>query len=213
MNYHPHIEHRLSQALKGTLPGLEAHLHMAPPLFRKFAKTMEVPDSAKDAAVLLLLYIQDGKIFLPFMRRTEDGRVHGGQISFPGGRVENEDIDFTDTALREAHEEIGVLPQEVNVLGSLSEIYIVPSNYRVYPRVAFAEKKPEFIANEEEVAEIIEVELSVLLNPKNRKLIQKKLHTGHVLETPGYHVNDQTIIWGGTSMILAEFLQIFEKIY
>lgn len=212
MNFNPNIIADLSKALQGPLPGLEAHLQMAPPLFHKFKQTMKVPDNAREAAVLLLLYVYDDKLYIPFMRRTQDGRVHGGQISFPGGRVEDSDPNYTFTALRETHEELGVLPSDVKVLGNMSQIYIVPSNYKVFPRVAFIGHRPEFIASEAEVAEIIEVELAVLLEPSTRKLVKKKLHTGHVLETPAYHVDEETIIWGGTSMMLAEFLSIMKNI-
>lgn len=212
MKFNPRIINELSRAFDGPLPGLEAHLHMAPPLFHKFARHMQVPENAREAAVLLLLYVHEGRLFIPFMRRTQDGRVHGGQISFPGGRVEEGDLDYTYTALRESNEEIGVVPEEVEVIGSLSELYIVPSNFRVFPRVAFAESRPDFVANDREVAEIIEVELGTLLKPDTRRLIRKKLHTGQVVETPGYHIDEGTIIWGGTSMMLAEFLKIVENI-
>ncbi len=213
MNFDPlHIE-KLAQTLRSPLPGPEAHLHMAPPMFRKFAEQMKVPPSARTAAVLLLLYPHENRLYIPFMRRTQDGRVHGGQISFPGGRVEQEDKDLTHTALREAEEEIGVPAREVEILGSLSELYIVPSNFVVHPRVAFLDHRPEFFPSEEEVDEIIEVEVDILLRPETRQLMSKKFTNGKILETPAYVVREDVTIWGGTSMMLAEFLKVFKNIY
>ncbi|MCI4666985.1 MAG: CoA pyrophosphatase [Bacteroidia bacterium] len=213
MVFQPDIIDKLKRSFENPLPGLDAHLEMAPPLFHKFTKTMKIPENAREAAVLLLLYVDNGKLYIPFMRRTEDGRVHGGQISFPGGRVEESDPDYTFTAIREAEEEFGIKSESLDMVGAMSQLYIVPSNFIVHPRVAFLNEKPNFIPNEEEVAEIIEVELGVLLEKSTRQLVKKKLHTGHEIEVPSFYVNSDTIIWGGTSMMLAEFLAIFENIY
>ncbi|MEO0896148.1 MAG: CoA pyrophosphatase [Bacteroidota bacterium] len=202
----------LQQELSKPLPGIQAHLDMAPALYKEFVEHVKTPKNPRLGAILLLLYVHDNKLHIPFMRRTEDGRAHSGQISFPGGRVEETDDSFTHTAVREAHEELGIDPERITIIGELSEVYIIPSNFLVHPRVAFMEGRPDFIPSEEEVAEIIEVELGTFLDPSIVKLKDRKLPNGRTFPTPGYEVREDVTIWGGTSMMMAEFLKIFENI-
>ncbi|MEL6624888.1 MAG: CoA pyrophosphatase [Bacteroidota bacterium] len=214
MKYSPRLLESLTTRLQQPLPGIEAHLQMAPPLFQKHAKEglkIKVPSDAKQAAVLVLLYLHEGKLHIPLMKRSEDGRVHGGQISLPGGRVEPTDTDYHATALREAHEEMRILPEDVQVLGSLSEIYIIPSNFQVFPTVGFMDKRPEFVADPVEVAEIIEVSVDVFLKEETRKIQAMRNAGGFTFDTPGYVVSDRHIVWGGTSMILAEFFSLVKE--
>jgi len=107
---------------------------------------------------------------------------------------------------------LGIDPDQVTVLGALSDVYIIPSNFMVYPRVAFMEGRPNFIPSEEEVAEIIEVELETFYKPEVKQYRERKLPNGAIFPTPGYQVKEDVEIWGGTSMMMAEFLKIFENI-
>lgn len=213
MEYSPRLLDHLTARLQQPLPGIEAHLHMAPPLFQQKAKQgvrIEVPADAREAAVLLLLYLHEDKLHIPLMKRSEDGRVHGGQISLPGGRVESIDKDYHEAALREAHEEMGILPAGVEILGSLSEIYIIPSNFQVFPSVGFMKERPDFIADPVEVAEIIEVPLDIFLKDSTRKMQKMQGSGGFTFETPGYVISERHTVWGGTSMILAEFFSVVQ---
>ena len=213
MEYKPNVVKRLQDRLQGPLPGLDAHMTMAPPLFeRKVREGITVPENARQSAVLVLLYLHEGYLHVPLMKRTEDGRVHGGQISLPGGRVEPEDKDLHHTALREAHEEMGIISDEVKILGSLSDIYIIPSNFQVYPSVGFMERRPDFVADPTEVAEIIEVRADIFLKSETRKMQIMTASGGFTYETPGYEVNQRHVVWGGTSMILAEFFTLVKEV-
>lgn len=200
----------LEQKLLGQLPGIEAHLTMAPPQRFKGNKAILPPADAKKACVLLLLYWEDNHINLPLIVRPQTATTHSGQVAFPGGRYEEEDKNFIRTALRETEEEIGVVVGESQVIGKLSEIYIPPSNYLVYPIVAYLESKPRFEANHREVAEILQIRLEDLQNANTRKIKETVWHNQKV-DLPYYDLHHQTI-WGATAMIIAEFLEITPKI-
>ena len=133
--------------------------------------------------------------------------LHQAQISFPGGRQEQGE-SFEQTALREAHEELGIPLGSIIILGELTPLYVPPSNYCVYPVVAVAKERPDFQPSELEVAEVIEVPLDHLLDPEN---IQKEMwrYKGADLEVPFYFFKGDKI-WGATAMILAELLELLK---
>ncbi|MEZ4828489.1 MAG: CoA pyrophosphatase [Bacteroidia bacterium] len=118
--------HKLKQRLSQPLPGLDAQMTMSPGIR---GRNPLIPDNVRKSAVLILVYPQNGSLYVPFMRRAEGGRVHSGQISFPGGSRDEGDIDFIDTALREANEELGILREDVEVLGQMTELYIPPRQF------------------------------------------------------------------------------------
>ena len=131
----PHLVEHLRTKLLQELPTLAA--------FKQFSPDSDITPVSKDArisAVMLLLYIKKGKWHLLAIRRTKDGGVHSGQIGFPGGRVELEDNNNEETALRETLEEVGIESESIEVLGALSPVMISVSNFRVFPFVGFVEK-------------------------------------------------------------------------
>lgn len=199
----------LQNRLQTPLPGLNAQMLMAPPIR---GKTIEVPPNAKQSAVMLLLYPHQDKWWIPFIRRAADGRVHGGQVSLPGGRKDLTDPDFNYTALRETHEEIGIPPEQITLMGELTEIYIPPSNSLVYPRIGLAHSKPHFEPNPSEVQDIIEVEITQFLDPNRRDIHEVDVFGGNFIQAPGYTVNEQHLIWGGTAMMVAEFAQLVAEL-
>ena len=200
---------KLQQRLQRPLPGLDVQMQMAPPIR---GKNITVPPNVRLSAVLLLLYPKDGKWYIPFMRRAEDGRVHGGQVSLPGGRKDPEDPDYTWTALRETEEEFGIPRQEIEVVGRLTEIYIPPSNFLVYPRIGYMPGRPDFQPDPREVQDIIEVEASQFLDAAVRDWHQVDVFGGNMINAPGYTVNGSHLIWGGTAMILSEFAHLLEEV-
>ncbi|MEL6672104.1 MAG: CoA pyrophosphatase [Bacteroidota bacterium] len=203
------LSQRLKTRLQAPLPGLDIQMRMAPPLR---SKEVSIPDNVKYSAILLLLYPHEGRWHIPFMRRAEDGRVHGGQISFPGGRIESVDQTPTDTALREAEEELGIPRTEVEILGNLTEIYIPPSNFIVYPRVGLMRERPAFQLDPKEVAGVIEVHPASFLEQGNIGRHRVDVFGGNFIEAPGYTVNGDQLIWGGTAMMIAEFAHIWGEI-
>lgn len=197
---------RLKDRLQHPLPGLDAQMIMAPPIRdREYA----VPDNARKSAVLTLLYPHQDQFHLAFMKRTDDGRVHGGQICFPGGRHEESDRDFVHTALREAEEEMGIPPQHVEVLGNLTPLYIPPSNSLVYPTVGYLENRPEFVLNPTEVAAAIEIEAGRFWAEEVRGIHEVDVFNGFLINAPGYTI-DEHLIWGGTAMMIAELMAVLQ---
>lgn len=189
-------------------PGLAAQLKMAPPQrFGTKETLIKVPKNVKKAAVMMLLYPKDQQLsFCLIQRTTYDGK-HSGQISFPGGKKEEEDIDFWATALRESHEEIGVNPAEIKLITTLSSTYIPPSNFYVYPYLAYTNQRPDFVADEGEVDHVIEVPLSDLLGEsaiQNGPITAS--YTKEVI-VPMF-VFGSYRVWGATAMILSEAREI-----
>ncbi len=197
----------LQKKLQNPLPAEDAHILLAPPFrFAKENLAKFVPnETTRTSAVLILLYPHQNSIFFPLMQRPNNSGVHSGQISLPGGKKEESDEDFLATALRETEEEIGVIVPKNNFLGELSPLYIPPSNFLVYPQVAFLDKRPDFLPNDE-VAELLE--LDILDFVKNDYLKTKVIEASYMKgEMPYYDVLHKTL-WGATAMILSELKTI-----
>ena len=157
----------------------------------------------KNAAVLVLLYPKNGQTHLVLIVRNLYEGVHSGQISFPGGKHEPEDLDFAQTALRETHEEVGVNPETVTIIKELTSIYIPPSNFMVYPFLALSKTEISFVPDATEVDTIIELPLAVFLDDKI--LVDLKMTTSyaHEIEVPAFAIQNQNV-WGATAMVLSE---------
>ena len=199
---------RLRERLRQPLPGLNAQMRMAPPIR---GRVYAVPPDAHRSAVLALLYPHRAQFYLAFMQRSEDGRVHSGQISFPGGRHEPADRDFVHTALREAEEEMGIPAEKVEVLGSLTELYIPPSNSLVYPAVGYLDHRPAFVLNPQEVAAAVEVEVARFWQENVHGIHEVDVFNGTYIQAPGYTI-DGRLIWGATAMMVAELMAVLESL-
>lgn len=187
-----------------TLPGLDVHMHLAP-LGRIDAHYRRVPENARRAAVLILLYPSAAEIYIPLIRRTknEDDR-HAGQIALPGGAHEGKEAYPVETALREAQEEIDIHPRQVKVLGILSPLFIPVSNFAVTPVVACTHELPELRPQPSEVEEILHIPLSDLLKePEEGTFISSRGE----LVAPFYR-SAYGRIWGATAMLLSEFVYV-----
>ena len=172
-----------------------------------------IPDNARPSAVLGLLFPVTDVLHMLLIRRTSDGRAHSGQISFPGGRHEPTDADLLATALREAEEEVGLISSTVNIIGALSPLYIPVSNFQVYPYIGYTAKRPDYILSAHEVDSIIEVPLDELLHPerKTRVEVTSPADRTFIREVPAYKLQDSTIIWGATAMIISELQVVLEE--
>jgi len=163
-------------------------------------KDFGVAGPLKAAAVLVPLIERPAGMTVLLTRRTEYMGSHSGQISFPGGRVEQSDAAPVHTALRESEEEIGLAPERVEVLGRLAN-YVVGTGYRITPVVGFVDAGQQFVRDEREVAEIFEVPLDLVMEPGNYHREHMRIknidRSYYVLPYGDYR------IWGATASILA----------
>lgn len=196
----------LGYDLKQPLPGRAAQYNMAP-MPRPGGEWDDKPrPDARKSSVLLLLYPYEGSIYFPLILRPTYPGVHSGQVGLPGGGFEEGDRDLIDTALREAREEVGIDPAQVNVLGTLSTLYIRPSNNLVLPVVGWTAQRPTFMPDAHEVALLIEASLLEFLDPANRRTEVWEL-ASRTANVPLFGIQNQ-VIWGATAMILGEFLAL-----
>jgi 8-oxo-dGTP pyrophosphatase MutT (NUDIX family) len=141
--------------------------------------------------------------------RTEDGSAHGGQIGLPGGGVEEGDTFPVGTAVREAEEEIAVVPAAVDVLGTLTPLYISVSNYHITPVVGCYTADPAaFVPNPSEVSRILYAEVDALAGGHTVRTVDAR---GVRMRVPVYALGE-TEVWGATAMMLAEFLALHREI-
>jgi 8-oxo-dGTP pyrophosphatase MutT (NUDIX family) len=201
------LKHHINQGL----PGIEAHKKLAPPgRFPKDGDPYQPRHDTKIAATLMLIYPDENqRLHFPLIVRPENQGVHSGQVSFPGGRFEEEDQDFITCAIREAEEEIGVKIDKSHVIGEMSKIYIPPSNFLVYPVLAALPSRPNFVNSPFEVSQLLEVPINFLEDTASQK-IKKAVFKGLELDVPYYDFFGQDV-WGATAMILSEFLEIWRK--
>lgn len=159
-----------------------------------------------DAAVLVALYLNDeGQLTAVLTERRADLRRHAGEISFPGGRHDDDDADLKATALREAHEEIGLPPDAVDLLGALQPTPTIATGYAVYPFVGLIEPGQTWRLSPREVAEVLELPLDRLLAGYGRRRLIRR---GIPIRTDTYVV-DGKLIWGATARILGD---LFDRI-
>lgn len=165
------------------------------------------------AAVLILLYPRGGEDYIVFTRRTDTVGHHKGQISLPGGAHDPGDADAAYTALRETREELGINPADVEVLTTLSDVYARVSSFVITPVVGrlkaeAAHAHPLFRPNAQEVAEVIEVPLSALLDSALHRTEERA--AGGVVYNIHYYTYGPYEIWGATGRIMFEFLSNFQ---
>jgi 8-oxo-dGTP pyrophosphatase MutT (NUDIX family) len=143
-----------------------------------------------------------GDLHAVFTRRRDDLRRHPGEISFPGGRMDPPDATLVDTALRETHEEIGLPPEHVQVLGALQPTPTFVTNYAIYPFVGLIEPGFEWIVEAAEVAQVLELRLRDVRDGYGRRRLIRR---GVPFRTDTYQVGDH-LIWGATARIVADLL-------
>lgn len=200
----------VKNGLKKPLPGQLAQKTMSPLPIDPRRFNFNFSESPRKGAVLILIYPEADQAFFPLIKRPTYAGVHSGQIAFPGGKMEPEDENISYTAIREAWEEVGVLPEDVKLLGQISDLFVPASNFLVSPIIAYSERKPDFIPEIKEVDRIIETPLKQLFELEKRK--QKILEIGgqFKLDTPYFDISNE-VVWGATAMILGEFIQVLEN--
>ncbi len=206
---YPIITGQLQQKLARPLPGLHAQFKMA---HIGRAHLPKVPDHARLASVLVLFYPKDGQWHLVLIERNTDNAQdrHRGQIGFPGGKYENTDPDLRYTALREAHEEVGVHMEHINIVGALTKLYIPVSNFLVHPFVGVTDTCPIFIPQASEVQDIIEIPYHWFFVPEHKVVDTLYLSNQLTLhQVPQFQIAGR-VIWGATAMILSELNEIIQ---
>ncbi|MFY9154082.1 MAG: CoA pyrophosphatase [Prolixibacteraceae bacterium] len=198
----------LKNSLNGNLPGESAHNKMLPPGRRLKIDDHEL-STIKQSSVLLLVYPEDEQLFICLTKRPSTMKHHPGQISFPGGKVEKEDDSPEKTALREAHEEVGINQDKIEILGKLSDLYVEVSRFSIQPFLAWADEKPEFVVNYDEVEALIIFPISQFVYDET--ISETELETVSGPLTIKYYPFNGEIIWGATAMILAELIGIMKK--
>ncbi len=162
-------------------------------------------DGLMPSAVLVPIYKEDGNHKIILTKRTDLVEHHKGQISFPGGRMDEEDLSPEVTALREAHEEIGLHPNNVKILGKLDP-EVTTSNYHVEPYVGYIKKSFEPSINPIEVERIIAVPLQFILDPASLSIKEVKLDGINYI-TEVFDYNGEWI-WGATARILCKLRDV-----
>ncbi len=162
----------------------------------------------KPAAVMLLVYRKNGEYCLLLNKRTQEVEHHKGEISFPGGAKDPEDKTMLDTALRETYEEMGIVPEDVRVLGELSDV-ATNSGFVINSFVATIPYPYEFTVSDAEIAEVIEMPLVVLLDPFNRREEVRVTEKG-LVRSYSYAYNGH-LVYGATARLLDQLVELLQS--
>lgn len=204
------LESFLLARLTQPLPGPDAQLRFAPHPRRKSWRPDQDPEGARQAAALILLYPGSEGFAFPLTVRRHDLPHHAGQVSLPGGGIDPGEAPPI-AALREAHEELGIDPASVRLVGALSPLWVIVSNFVVRPFVGVTDARPDFRAAPREVAALVETPVSAVRDVARINWAERA-RDGVLVRYPyfdfgGHHV------WGATAMMLSEFAALFEPAF
>ena len=165
---------------------------------------------ARPAATLLAIYPgDDGRLLVPITVRHAELRSHAGEVSLPGGRVDDGDASHEAAALREAWEEVGLEPASVRILGTLDDVWIPVSNYELRPFVGALERRPTLVPHDAEVASIVELPLDTLFDP-NAMTVEELTVRGLRIRAGAYRFEGVTI-WGATAITLGMLAHVLTE--
>ncbi len=204
MNFTNFTNKLIERLSTSPLPGHESIMEKMSP--NRFKVKTEPNASTRRSAVLMMFYPKGEEVFMPLILRPQYDGVHGGQMAFPGGRVEFHDKNIQETALREAQEEIGIKATDVKIIENLTELFIPPSNMYCQPVLGYMTHRPDFYPDEREVAGIFEVNISEILDPKNVQTRTVETR-GLTFETPCFVIQEQ-VVWGATALMIAELIEV-----
>lgn len=169
----------------------------------------QLASSLKPAGVLIpVIEGGDSALSLLLTQRAAELKHHGGQVSFPGGRMEEHDADIEFTALRETHEEVGIAHHDVSVIGYLEPMPTI-TGYAVTPVVGLVDSAAQMSLDRTEVEFVFEVPLPFLLDPRNKKMVERDVQ-GRVATLAEFHYDGQRI-WGATAFIILQFIKIIKN--
>jgi len=205
------FKNKIKEQLNCDLPGETAHLMMMPIARDEQLVMPSYNKPAISSAVLILFYPDENEhIKFPLIQRPTYNGAHSGQIGLPGGKAEKADADIIETALRETHEEIGVNPKEVEVIGKLTDLHISVSNYVVTPVIGFVSERPIFVLDRKEVVDILESDLYDIVNPGKRKEGDIVVGNKYKIRTPYFDIGKK-VVWGATAMMLSELSMVISR--
>lgn len=193
--------------------GVIAHEMMIPKSRSQYLQADEFLDkNPRYSAVTMLLYPKEGITNLLLIERAIYKGVHSGQIAFPGGKYEDEDVNLENTALREMEEEVGISAKSVEIVKPYTKIYIPPSNFIVQPYLVIATDNLNFMPSPYEVAKLIEMPLKTLFSEDIVEIVSLKTSYAEVTDVPAFSFNNH-IIWGATAMMLSELKETLKEIF
>jgi 8-oxo-dGTP pyrophosphatase MutT (NUDIX family) len=201
---------RLTQRLLLPLPGGDAHEVFRAKPVGDVRPVFDHSVPPRPGGVLILLYEEDGIIKFPLIKRAEYTGAHSGQISLPGGKAEPGE-EAIQTALRECEEEIGVNQNDLQVLGKLSDFFVMPSNFMVTPVIASLTYLPTFKPDAHEVVRVISHDIDKLLLEDAIKQKEILAAGKYKLIAPHFEIEGE-VVWGATAMMLNEFRIILKEI-
>ena len=194
------------------LPAFDAHVKMGPLERLQHYQNIDHTDkNPKMAAVMMLFYPKNDSPHLILIVRNAYKGIHSAQIAFPGGKYEQEDKDFSFTALRETHEEIGIESNKIDIIKAFTKLYITPSNFMVYPFLGISKEELTFNPDPDEVSAIIEFPLSALLD--DAIVVDTHVTTSYLgnINVKAFNI-DNNIVWGATAMMLSELKDVINEV-
>ena len=212
MDFQEFLEY-VPKLMTAELPAEVSHIKMAPleriESLKNFDIGMKKP---KIAAVMMLFYPKNGITHLVLIVRNSYKGVHSAQIAFPGGKYEPQDEIFENTALRETHEEVGIHPNSMEIIKTFTPMYIPSSDFMVHPFLGISKEEIVFIPDPKEVANIIELPLTVFLS--DAIITAAKLTTSYAndISVPAFKIEEH-IVWGATAMMLSELKDVLKNVF
>jgi 8-oxo-dGTP pyrophosphatase MutT (NUDIX family) len=204
------LSSKLTKRLVLPLPGGDAHEPFRAHPVGDVRPLFDHKLPPKPGGVIILLYEEEGRIKFPLIKRAEYTGAHGGQVSFPGGKAEPDET-AVETALRECEEEIGIPASFLNVVGVLSDFFVMPSNFMVTPVIAVMQRAPQFKPDAYEVVRILQGDLLDILSDKAVKQKEILAAGKYRMNAPHFEI-DGEVVWGATAMMLNEFRIVLREI-
>tara|TARA_B100000508_G_scaffold55003_2_gene42636 strand:+ start:40681 stop:41322 length:642 start_codon:yes stop_codon:yes gene_type:complete len=203
----------LRDRLEQELPGEDAHVRMSPTGRGRSSQLLKNVSHVHESAVSIVLYENNAVYSSLLIQRPTYKGVHSGQVCLPGGKREDFETHLHQTALRECMEETGIDQNKLELLGSLTPVYIPVSNHHVHPYVFHhPSSTPDLIPDPREVVEIIPFELKQLIEEERIKKTDILIRDDHKLKNVPYFDIEGRVVWGATAIILHEFKEVLKDL-
>ena len=211
MNNLKDIASAIQLEINKRLPGIDAHKTMLPEGRTMPNNYLDNINNYKQSAVFALLFQENKTINILLTQRHDYEGKHSGQISFPGGKKEEQDDNLLITAYRETYEEVGIHEESIELISALSPLYIPVSNFFVQPYLGYIDQLPELNINTREVKSLVKFPLHEINNSSLMKIKKIEASSGLFLTVPAFEIDDHTI-WGATAMMLREIGEIVKPL-